>query len=91
MQFVPHADPNTSDLAITCIRNMSAVRLLASIYRLYTGTLLTHPKVIGFTSKEIQVLSPAGQQIPIEADGEFLGYTPLTVTIVPQAFRLVVP
>ncbi len=90
MRFVPHADPTAEDLAITCVRNISIPRLLGNIHRLYLGTLLSHPKALGFRCKQIKISSPYQEEIPIEADGEFLGYTPVSISIVPKAFKLVV-
>jgi diacylglycerol kinase family enzyme len=58
---------------------------------LYLGTLLSHPKALGFRCKQIKISSPYGEEIPIEADGEFLGYSPVSISIVPKAFKLVVP
>lgn len=89
MQFVPHADPSSFELAITCIHKMSIPRLLIKIPRIYLGTLLSHPRVKGFKCRQIQITSPMGQTIPIEADGEFLGYSPIEISMIPQAFRLV--
>jgi diacylglycerol kinase family enzyme len=88
MQFVPHADVTRSDFALTCVEHMPRWQLLANIYRLYTGTLLSHSRTIGLHCTSLRV---AGDQIPIEADGEFLGYTPAQISFVPDAFRLVVP
>lgn len=90
MQFVPHANPVSGDLAIACVQKISILRLLGNIHRLYLGTLLSHPKVISTRSLHLQVSSPDGTLIPIEADGEFLGYSPVTIQIIPRAFRLIV-
>jgi YegS/Rv2252/BmrU family lipid kinase len=88
MQFVPHGNPLRSDLAITYVERMPKWRLFANIYRLYTGSLLSHPKATGFHCTELKV---SGENIPLEADGEFLGYTPISISFLPDAFRLVVP
>lgn len=91
MQFVPHADPKAGDLAISGVRKISIPRLLGNIHRLYLGSLLAHPKVISTRTMHLHVSSPDGTPIPIEADGEFLGYSPVTIKVIPDAFRLVVP
>jgi diacylglycerol kinase family enzyme len=88
MQFVPHAHPKNNDLAITCIRRMPKLKLLRTIARLYDGSLLSHPKITGFHCNSVQI---HGDGVPIEADGEFLGYTPVEITCIPEAFRLLVP
>jgi diacylglycerol kinase family enzyme len=91
MQFVPHAKFSAETLAITCIQRMSTLRLLANIYRLYLGNILDHPKAKGLSSPWLKVSSRSGEPVPVEADGEFLGYTPVQIEIIPAAFRLVVP
>jgi diacylglycerol kinase family enzyme len=88
MQFVPHAHPEDQDLAVTCIRRMSKFRLLGNLLRVYNGSLLSHPRVTGFKCQAVRI---DGDNVPIEADGEFLGYTPASITCIPAAFRLVVP
>ncbi len=88
MQFVPHADPARNDFAITCIREMTVPKLMSSIYRLYQGNLLEHRSVSGFRCTSLTV---HGAHVPIEADGEFLGYTPVTMAVIPKAFRLIIP
>lgn len=90
MQFVPHADPQDGQLAITCVPRMPRARLLAQIYRLYNGSLPAHPLVRSWKCTHLQVHATADSPVPIEADGEFLGYTPVSIEIFPSAFRLIV-
>ena len=88
MQFVPHADIRKMGLAVTCTAQMPRWRLFANIYRLYSGSLTAHPKVTGLHCRTLHV---SGNNIPLEADGEFLGYTPVGISVIPDAFKLVVP
>ena len=89
MQFVPHADPSGDQLAVTLIEKMSIPKLLLKIPKIFLGTLLTHPKVKSFKCASLKVTSE--EEIPIEADGEFLGYSPIAMECIPGAFRLIVP
>jgi diacylglycerol kinase (ATP) len=91
MQFVPHAHPDAGDLACTAIEDMPLHRLLMKIPLIYNGRILSHPQVHGLRGTRIIVTAPDGTAVPLEADGEFLGYTPVAMSIVPQAFSLIVP
>jgi diacylglycerol kinase family enzyme len=87
MQFVPHADPSGDEIAVTGIQKMSTLRLLMNLPRVFIGTLLSHPKVDSIKCKVLKISSK--ESVPIEADGEFLGYAPVTIEIMPKVFRLV--
>lgn len=88
MQFVPHADPILPGFAVTCVRRMPKPRLFLNIYRLYNGSLPSHPRVETFRTDRVWV---DGVPVPVEADGEFVAYTPLEAEFVEDAFLLVVP
>jgi YegS/Rv2252/BmrU family lipid kinase len=47
-----------------------------------------HPEVNYHTLREASI--DAINALPIELDGEFLGYTPSTICVIPQAIRLVI-
>jgi diacylglycerol kinase (ATP) len=47
-----------------------------------------HSEVSYHVIREISIDS--AQALPIELDGEFLGYTPATIVVIPQAIRLVI-
>lgn len=53
------------------------------------GRCNQHPKIDIFQTKRIEVLSE--QNVGLEADGELLGETPMTCTILPAALRVIVP
>ncbi|HMO41458.1 MAG TPA: diacylglycerol kinase family lipid kinase [Saprospiraceae bacterium] len=89
MQLTPHAMPNSGQLALTLARRVSKLGVIFNIWRFYNGTLPQHPKIDIFQTKHIEVLSE--QNVGLEADGELLGETPVTCTILPGALRVIVP
>lgn len=89
MAFLPHADPVGSKLAITTVPRMSRLRLLGNIPGLYTGTILSRRDVEGWMTEHVTISGVNGERIPVEADGELLGMTPVVISIVPNAIRLV--
>lgn len=92
MRIVPHAKPNDGLLGVTLIRQMPVWRLAANLYRLFSGTLIQHPLVDHGQQASITLdYAPSGEAIDVEADGEWLGLTPVIVTCMPNAIGIVLP
>jgi diacylglycerol kinase family enzyme len=54
---------------------------------LYDGSILDHPKIQGYTGKDI--LIDSDPLIHVEADGESLGHSPIEFTIIPKSINVV--
>lgn len=88
MQFVPHAIADDGKLALTIAHKMSPLYVLISAWRFYTSRLLSHPKVEGHQVSQIRIESN-DSPILLEADGEFLGETPVDISIEHKALCVV--
>ncbi len=91
MQIVPHAKPDDGQLAVTIAGKFTKPEVILNTYRFYNGTIAKHPKITTFQTKKLQVYSLESDQIAVEADGEFLGYTPVEFGIIPKALRILIP
>lgn len=91
MRLAPHARPNDGLLALTIAGPVTRPGVLLNTPRFYNGRLGRHPKVDLFQTQRIEISSLDAQPIPVEADGEFLGYTPVRIEIIPKALRILVP
>jgi diacylglycerol kinase (ATP) len=92
MRIVPHARPDDGLLGVTLIRQMPVWRLAANLYRLFSGTLIHHPLVDHGQQASITLdFAPSGAAIDVEADGEWLGVSPVMVTCLPNAIGIVLP
>jgi YegS/Rv2252/BmrU family lipid kinase len=89
MMVAPLAKVDDGIFDITLIQELSRWEVLKSLRRLFDGTLLAHPKVLALRSTEASVESPAS--LPVEADGELIGRTPVRFTILPRALRVLAP
>ena len=87
MRQTPDAVPDDGLLDITVIKGMSKFEVVRSLKLLYDGTILSHPKVDGFRTVNLKVES--GSPVYLEADGESLGHTPATFSIIPGAINVV--
>ena len=87
MQFVPHASPEGPGLAMTILPFRSLRVLLSQVPRLYNGRISGFPGSVTATCSEIMLESD--DSIGLEADGEFLGYSPFTLREAPQKLHFI--
>lgn len=90
MQFVPHAQPNDGLLALTYAQKVSKWSVIWNTPRFYTGTIARHPRIFTHQSQHIRV-EALDSPVLLEADGEFLGTTPVEFSILEKALKIVVP
>jgi len=89
MQFVPHAVPDDGLFALTYARRLHKLEVLMQTPRFYNGTLLRHPKIGHAQVRSIRVEQTGAHPTLLEADGEFLGETPVEFTLLEKALRVV--
>ena len=90
MQFVPQAVPDDGLFALTFARRLQKWEVLLQTRRFYNGTLLDHPQVEGCQARSIRIEAAGAEPTLLEADGEFLGETPVAFMLLEKALRVVV-
>jgi len=88
MLIAPNADPTDGLFDVVVIGDVSKPDLLYSLPRIYKGTHLTHPKITVTRVKHVKV--DCKTNLALQADGELLGQSPATFSILPSALRLLV-
>lgn len=78
MYVLPHA--SNDDAGLLLMRPKSIGRLLMSLTKLYNGKITQQKEAISLHFKTIEI-NHSGVPIPIEADGEWLGISPVTLTV----------
>lgn len=89
MQFVPQAVPDDGLFALTFARRLPKWEVLLQTRRFYNGTLLNHPKVEGYQARSVRVEHSGNVPTLLEADGEFLGETPVEFILLENALKIV--
>jgi len=86
MLFLPDAIPDDGLLDITLVKRISKFDVIRNIRNIYDGSFIKHPAVSQYKSASVTIASeyPVG----IEADGEFLGYTPATFELVHKSLSI---
>lgn len=85
MKVAPEASLDDGLFDLILVKKMSKFEFFRNLFRIYTGTHLSHPKISLIRGIKIEV-SPTNERekILIEADGEQVGSLPATFQILPQ-------
>ena len=87
-RIAPHARADDGLLDVCLIPEMSKMKLLPWLPRVYRGTHLAHPRIQYFQTRRIELHSPA--PLDLFADGEFMQELPAAIAVAPRALRVIV-
>lgn len=89
MKIAPEASLDDGLFDIVLVKGMKKLEFFRNVFKIYTGTHLSHPKISLIRGKKVEVL-PAREEekILIEADGEQVGSLPATFRVVPSRFQV---
>lgn len=85
MKITPRADITDGLLDCCWIGKLSFLKKCHCLYRSFSGKHLSEKNIEYTQAEEFHVLS---EEHPIEADGEFIGYTPATIRVAKKALVL---
>ncbi len=88
--IAPGACLDDGKLFLTRVGDASVLDFARHLRQIRQGARLQHPAVAYGRAGRVVVAAEDGAA-PVEADGEFLGHTPLEVTLLPGAVRLLAP
>lgn len=83
MCIAPEAAPDDGRFAIVIIGDVSVVDYLKYLPAIRRGELIQHPGVSYHSASHVKIQSPG--KLELEADGEFLGFVPAEINVMPQA------
>lgn len=88
MQIAPHAQMNDGLLDVVTVGDTGKLELLKEIVpAVYKGSHIGHPKISERQAATITV--ECDEKLLVEADGEILGTTPASFTVLPSALTVV--
>jgi diacylglycerol kinase (ATP) len=85
MLITPDAQIDDGYLDLFIVHKMSRPELIRVFPKVYTGAHVFHPAVEIIRAKQVKI---SAGQMPIFADGEARGHSPLTATVVPGALKV---
>lgn len=90
MGIAPHALPDDKLLSVVIIGEISTWAYIKNMGNIRKSKKIVHPELQYLHASEIYIESPAGP-LPIDMDGEFIGFSPVTMKIVPAAIKFIGP
>ena len=89
LRIAPAADLADGQLDVCFVRNVGKARLLRLLPKVFAGRHVNLPEVEYFKAARLRLAT----EIPLDvyADGEFVCRTPVEVSVVPKALRVIVP
>ncbi|MBK7408624.1 MAG: diacylglycerol kinase family lipid kinase [Saprospirales bacterium] len=92
MQLVPHAIPDDGLFALTVAKKVSKLGVLLATPYFYNGKIDRHPKIETHSARTIRVEAmKEDHPVGLEVDGEFLGYAPVSFSLIEKALQVVAP
>lgn len=89
MKIAPQAKLDDGLFDIVLIRGMKILEFFRNVWKIYTGSHLSHPKISLIRGQKIEASPEADENdVLIELDGEQLGKLPATFEIVPRNFLI---
>ncbi len=88
--IAPNALPDDGLFSAVIIGKISIWDYLMNLGRIRKCLKVEHPEVKYFDAREIHIESLT-EPLPIDMDGEFVGYSPLKINIVPKVLTFIAP
>ena len=89
MQIAPNADPHDGLLDVCIVEPLTYPQALSLLPSVFLGRHIHHPSVRVVRTDTLEISGETGRLV--SADGEYCGTTPMTLTSVPNALRVVLP
>ena len=90
LRIASRAIANDGLLDVVCYRTRERWQMIRHFIRTRLGRHLGHPLVAFDRGKRIEVHCPE-RPLPIQVDGDVIGNSPVTYTVLPKAVRVLVP
>ena len=85
MKIAPDAKLDDGLFDVVLVKGMKKLEFFMNVWKIYSGTHLSHPKISLIRGKKIEAFSADEEkEVLIEVDGEQVGTLPATFEIVPQ-------
>ena len=88
MQIAPHARLDDGFLDVVTVGDVGKFELLKIWPTLYSGSHIEHPKIR--ERKTVSIAIESDEQLLVEADGDVLGESPASFSLIPSALSIVV-
>ncbi len=90
MGIAPDALPDDKLFSVVIVGKISILEYLMNLGKIKKSKKIEHSEIKYLTAAQLLIESSIGP-LPIDMDGEFVGYTPLKLKVVPAAMKFISP
>lgn len=90
MCIAPLAIIDDGNIDVTVVGDVSTFTFLKHYFKLRKEKKINHPQVFYYKTKKIEIKNLGKNKSPLEADGEFFGYTPAKIKIIPNKIKILI-
>jgi diacylglycerol kinase (ATP) len=87
MKIAPHAKMDDGELDVLVLGDFTRAEMISQIWKIYPGAHLNHHKVLWARGRLVEVYPESPTRLDL--DGELGGRGPYTVSVLPQALRVI--
>ncbi|MGI5840406.1 MAG: diacylglycerol/lipid kinase family protein [bacterium] len=89
MRIAPQAALDDGMFDVCVVRDLGKIGFLRAFPTVFKGEHTNHPAVSFYRGREVRITTAA--PLTVQADGEVVGRTPVTFTLVPRSLTVLVP
>jgi len=86
--IAPDADPQSGYLQLVLVEKVSMSEFLRNVQNLRNAKRLNHEKIHYYNTKHLTIETIDKKQAVFESDGEYLGTTPVEISILPKSINI---
>ncbi len=86
--IAPGASPYDDKLKLVVVEDISATEFLRNLHNLKAAKPIEHPKIHYYETSTVEIEPSEKSILYVEADGEFLGKAPVSVSILPKKLKM---
>ncbi|MBO8126291.1 MAG: diacylglycerol kinase family lipid kinase [Firmicutes bacterium] len=91
MYVAPTAEVDDGFFDVVVVEHLSVPAFLRAFPSVFQGKHLSHPRIKVYRARQVRVEPVHEQDVPAQAEGNFIGYAPKEFRIVPGAQEVIVP
>ena len=90
LAVAPDAKMDDGKFMLVTLGNITMFDYLKNLGKVKKGEVIEHKEVSYSETKEITIEPMDGKELPIDMDGDFVGYCPMTIKCIPKAISFLV-
>jgi YegS/Rv2252/BmrU family lipid kinase len=90
LAIAPNAKMNDGKFTLVTLGDINILDYIKNLGKVKAGQLIDHKEVTYNEAKKVTIEPLDGKKLPIDMDGDFVGYCPMTIQCIPNAISFLV-